>query len=558
MKTICQATRGLACVAIACTLLGGCQGRQHSDKTTVTIAIEGDIDSFNPLFTEELVSAQINDLLFPRLVEPEFDTARGALTFSPLFASAWDFSDDRREITFHLRTDAFWSDGVRVTARDIQFSFELYADTLVASVRQGAVQNLRKSGGRPDIAKSVIPLNDSTVVFRFERASPSQLFDIGVPIVPWHVLSGSPRNQLREHSFNKSPVTSGPFVLERYIPLQEIVLAANKDGWCGIKPKLSRVVFKVLPDYRARVAQLRSGEVDLVSGLRVEDTGPLLETGTVEIISTVGRDYDFIGWNNIDPEMYRKSNGTIIRPHRLFGSKNVRRALTMSINREEIVRAYLGNHGTVAGGGISPLFKWAFNDTLKALPCDKQRAINLLHAEGWRDYDGNGVLEKDGNEFTFVIKLASGNKLREVIATVVQQRLREIKIDAKIEQVERATFWNDLMERRYDAWIAGFRLPLQMELDAWWSSDLKRAPFNLVGFRNSRVDEILRATKTISRETDAASLWKELQYIVHEEQPYTFLFWINDLIGVNRRVKGVNIGVLGATHKAWEWNVEEK
>ncbi len=558
MKTICLATRWFAFIAVACTLLGGCQRRQRSDDTTVTIAIEGDIDSFNPIFTEELVAAQITELLFPRLVDPEFDTARGALTFSPWLASAWEFSGDRRELTFHLRTDAFWSDGVRVTARDVQFSFDLYADTVVASVRHGAVQNLRRTDGRPDIAGSVIPLNDSTVLFRFERASPSQLFDIGVPIVPRHVLDGVPRHQLREHSFNKSPVTSGPFALERYVPLQEIVLTANKAGWCGIKPHLARIVFKVLPDYRARVAQLRSGEVDLVSGLRVEDIGPLLQTGTVEIISTIGRDYDFIGWNNIDPEMYRRSNGASIRPHPLFGSKNVRRALTMSIDREEIVRAYLGKHGAVAIGGISPLFKWAINDTLKALPCDKQRALDLLLSEGWNDRDGNGVLEKDGKEFSFVITLASGNKLREVIATVVQQRLREIKIDVKIEQVERSRFWNDLMERKYDAWIAGFRLPLQMELDVWWSSDLKRAPFNLVGFRNARVDEILRATKLVSRETDAAPLWKEFQCIVHDEQPYTFLFWINDLVGVNRRLKGLTIGILGSTHKAWEWNVEEK
>ncbi len=558
MKTICLAKRWLAFGAVACTLLGGCQGRQHDDRTAVTIAVEGDIDTFNPIFTEELVSAQITELLFALMVEPEFDTIRGALTFSPLFASSWDFSDDRREVTFRLRSDAFWSDGVRVTARDVQFSFQLYADTVVASVRQDAVHNLRRTNGRVDIATSVVPLNDSTVIFRFENASPSQLFDVGVPIVPSHVLGSVPRNRLREHSFNKSPVTSGPFVLERHVPLQEIVLAANNAGWCGIKPRLSRLVFKVLPDYRSRVAQLESGEVDIVSGLRLEDVASLSRSTTVQIISTIGRDYDFIGWNNIDHEMYRKSNGSIIRPHRLFGSKNVRRALTMSIDREEIVRAYLGSHGAVAAGVISPLFKWAFDDTLKPLPFDRQRAQNLLRAEGWVDTDGNGVLDKGGTEFSFVIKIASGNQLREVIAAVVQQRLRDVKIDARIEQVERGTFWNDLMERKYDAWIAGFRLPLQMELDAWWNSDLKRAPFNLVGFRNPRVDEILRTAKTVSRETDAAPLWKEFQRIVQDEQPYTFLFWINDLVGVNKRVKGQNIGILGTTHKAWQWAIEEK
>jgi peptide/nickel transport system substrate-binding protein len=556
MKTICLARRWLVLGAVACTLLGGCQRRQHGDNATVTIAVEGDVDTFNPLFTEELVSAEITELLFPRLVEPEFDTARGVLSFSPLLASAWDFSDDKREITFHLRTDAQWSDGVRVTAHDVQFSFELYADTVVASVRQGVTQNLRRTNGRLDISRSAVALNDSTVLFRFEKASPSLFFDIGVPVLPSHVLRGVARNQLRAHAFNKTPVTSGPFLLERHVPLQEIVLAANTSGWCGVKPKISRLVFKVLPDYRTRVAQLESGEVDIVAGLRIEDAKLFSRAGKVEIVSTMGRDYDFIGWNNIDPEAYRKSNGAVIRPHPLFGSKNVRKALTMAIDREEIVRAYLGEHGAVAVGGISPLFKWAFNDTLRPLPVDKERAMHLLQAEGWSDRDGNGVLEKNGKNFSFVLKLASGNALRDVIAAVVQQRLQELKIEMRIEKVERGTFWNDLMERKYDAWIAGFRLPLQMELDAWWSSDLKRSPFNLVGFRHPRVDEILKAVKERDEQSEAGALWKEFQVIVHEEQPYTFLFWINELVGVNKRVKGTHIGILGTTHKAWEWQVE--
>jgi peptide/nickel transport system substrate-binding protein len=94
-----------------------------------------------------------------------------------------------------------------------------------------------------------------------------------------------------------------------------------------------------------------------------------------------------------------------------------------------------------------------------------------------------------------------------------------------------------------------------MQLDDLWGSDLAKHPFNLTGFRNARIDRILAAARTLKAETDGAALWREFQEIVHEEQPCTFLYWINSIVAVNRRVQGTRIGVLGTMHNAWEWDV---
>lgn len=547
---------GLVAAAVATWMLGGCGGKQKLTEATATIAVEGDVDSFNPLFAEEIVSGEINDLLFPRLVTSDFDAARGALQFVPFLASSWEYSNDNRDITFHLR-NVRWSDGVRVTARDVQLSFELYGDTTVASIRQAVVQNFRRVNGKLDIANAVEPLDDSTVVVHFEKASPSQLFDLGVPLVPAHVFGMIPRRELRTHPINKKPVTCGPFSLASWSPMQEVVLERSTHFGAAFTPKLSTLVFKILPDYRSRIAQLESGEVDVVSGLRVEDADIALRNASISIVSTVGRDYDFLGWNNLDPDTWTKSNGRTIAPHKLFGSARVRRALTMAINRESIVKAYLKQHGQIATGGVSPLFKWAFNDTLKSVPFDKAQAAALLAAEGWKDSNADGVLDKNGVRFSFAMKLASGNQLRDAIAVIVQQQLKEINIEMRIEQVERATFWNDLMQRKYDAWFAGFSVPLQMQLDELWNSNLRTYPFNLTGFRNPRVDEILATTKALNRESDGAALWHEFQTIVARDQPCTFLFWINNIVGVNTRITGTHVGVLGTTHKAWAWTVKQ-
>jgi peptide/nickel transport system substrate-binding protein len=510
-------------------------------RPVVVIAIAGDIDSFSPLFAEDITAVDRNS---------------GVLTYSPLLARSWEYADQDRDIVFHLLPNARWTDGTPVTAADVQLTYELYGDPDVASVRQAAVENLRRTGGKLVIRESVEVRDDSTVVFHFARAYPGQLFDAGLPILPAHILDKIPRKGIRTDPVNRTPVGFGPFSLTRWTPLQEIVLQSNPESVVPYPAKLSQLILRIIPDYRTRLSQLESGEADLVAGVRPEDADRL--TGgaqDIEIISTPGRDYDFLGWNNVEIEAHGGSSPATIRPHRLFGSSNVRRALTMAINRDELVRAYLGKHGQAAFGGISPLFKWAYNDSLKPLPFDPRGSRELLEREGWKDAGGDGILVRNKVRFSFILKVPAGDQLRTVVAAAVQQQLRQVKIEMKIEQVERATFWQEVTTRKYDAWLAGFSVPLQMQMDDLWGSDLAKYPFNLTGFRNARVDRILATARSLKRETDGAALWKEFQKIVHEEQPCTFLYWINSIVAVNRRVHGTHIGVLGTTHNAWEWDV---
>ncbi len=546
----------LACWMLVCA---GCSrhdpGGQPPHHGPVVVAIEGDIGSFNPLFAEDVTSGEINDLFFPGLVGADFDTARGALVYTPLLARSWERKNGNRDLLFHLKSGVRWADGQPVTARDVRLSYELYGDPDVASVRQGAVENLARTGGRFDVGKSIEVLDDTTLVFHFQVPSSSQLFDAGLPILPAHVFASIPRREIRSHEAGRSPVVAGPFALSKWTPLTEIVLARNSTSTLPSPARLPSLVYRVLPDYRTRVAQLQSGEVDVMSGLHAEDVPGLLKAQpAVRIISAPGRGYDFLGWNNIDPAAWRQSHGKVARPHPLFGSAAVRRALTMAINRQEIVDAYVGSHGRVAFGGISPLFKWAYNDTLKPLPFDPVMASRVLEQEGWKVR--NGVREKNGVRFSFTLKVPAGNPTRNAIATVIQQQLRNVNIAVTVEQVERGTFWGQVTARAYDAWLAGISVPLQMQLDDLWSSDLAKHPFNLTGFRNARVDWILAQSRSLTEETDGAPLWKEFQVIVHEEQPCTFLYWSNTIIGVNERVRGTAAGVLGTTHKAWEWSLE--
>jgi peptide/nickel transport system substrate-binding protein len=553
----------LSCVVVSVltmTLLG-CGRKQEAGEgsgheSSVIVAVEGDIDTFNPLFAEDVTAGEINDLLFPSLVGSDFDSRTGALRYTPLLARSWEFRNGGRDLLFHLLPDARWADSTPVTAHDVRFSYQLYGDPDVASVRQAAVENLRLTDGKPDIGRAVEVVDDTTVIFHFAAAYPGRLFDAGLPILPMHLLSGIPHKELRTHSFGRVPVGSGPFALERWTPLQQTVLRSNAVSTIPFPARLGRLIFRVIPDYRTRVAQLESGEVDCVAGLRPEDALRLAANPALQVTSIAGRDYDFLGWNNIDPERFASSGGRTIVSHRLFGSARTRTALTMAIDRRELVAAYLAGHGSVAIGGISPLFRWAYNDTIVPIPFDPEGARTLLAADGWKDADGDGVLERQGTRFSFTLKFPSGNQLRNSVATAVQRQLARVGVEMKVEQVERGTFWEDVTARKYDAWLAGFSVPLQMQLDDLWGSDLAKYPFNLTGFRNGRVDRILAQARDLPAETDGAALWKEFQVILHREQPCTFLYWINNTVAVNKRVGGTRIGVLGLTHRAWEWTAD--
>src|SRR5712692_1217338 len=122
-----------AVTMLVCANCSGTRERAARDVQQVVVAIEGDVDSFNPLFAEDVTSGEINDLLFPGLVSSRFNSADGAKEYGPLLASSWEYENGNKDIRFHLRTDASWSDGARITSRDVRLSYSLYGDTAVAS-----------------------------------------------------------------------------------------------------------------------------------------------------------------------------------------------------------------------------------------------------------------------------------------------------------------------------------------------------------------------------------------------------------------------------------------
>ena len=192
---------------------------------------------------------------------------------------------------------------------------------------------------------------------------------------------------------------------------------------------------------------------DLSSSEARELSGP---ESPVRVIATPVRRYQFIGWNNIDGEAYARSSGKTIQPHALFGNMKVRKALTLAIDRKSIVEARLAQFGQEAVGPVSPIFHYAYNDTLMPMPFDPTAALSILAQEGWEDKDGDGVLEKGNRKFSFALIIPAGSQFTLELANIIQKQLRDVKIAVQIQQVEESIFWQQLMDKKFDAFVGGF------------------------------------------------------------------------------------------------------
>ena len=346
---------------------------------------------------------------------------------------------------------------------------------------------------------------------------------------------------MREDIRAYKPITAGPYKLEKWETNGQIVLTRNEDYNLGPKPIMEKIVFKILPDYISRLTALKTGEIDFMVGIRPEDTEELIKHPNIGIINLSASNYEYICWSNIDGGYYNMTGK--IRPHPLFGNKNVRRALTMAIDRNEIIQTCLGNYGQPCNSPISPIFKNEYNSALPPINYDHIVASSLLANEGWSDHNRNGIIDKDGIEFSFTLYINSGNPRREYVANMIKTYLQKIGIEVKLEKLEWNTFETKTMNRELDAFITGLSVSIDLDQYNFWYSDLSKAQMNDPGFQNQRVDYLIDKIYISNRE-DATALYKEFQEIIHDEQPCTFLYWYSNIIGYNLRLKGVNPTIL--------------
>ncbi len=418
---------------------------------------------------------------------------------------------DEKTLEVKLRKGVKFHDGVEMTADDVVFTFErIIKENMIeypkphTSPRKGLIAPLER------IEKK----DDYTVVMYFSGPwPPAMQMLVHQQIVPKHYLE-----KVGTKGFIEHPIGTGPFKFVSAKPgLQEVVMERFDDYYGGapdLKPVgpacVQGAVFRVIPEASTRVAALLAGEVDIIQAVPPDMVDVLAQTPGIQVKTAPGTRPIWMEMNVNQPP---------------FNDQRVRVALNYAVDKQLIVDAIFGGRAVVLPGPLSP-FNNFVNKNLEPYPYDPDKALAMLAEAGWTDSDGDGILDKDGQPFSFTID--TQERLRSVAEAVADQ-LRAIGIDANVRVWEYSVLKPKLLAGERMAYVGDWgdsAFDPVGHFEAKWHGKVEGSPYgrgNFSGYNNPRVNELIKLGETEADVAKRQEIYDEAQEIVYNEAPAIFL-----------------------------------
>ncbi len=497
----------------------------------IVVACASDIPGLNEIATSSSqTSTELILRMFVKLLDELPDYQDHPPTFEPRLATSYEWSEDHRTLTFHLRRDAVWSDGVPITAEDVRWTWQV----------QTSDQTVWENASMKEHITDVEVVDDYTARYHFTHAYPGQLVQANEgAILPKHAWGRLPLEQWRTNLpwFTDNLVVSGPFTLDSWTPQEEIVLKRNERYFEPGIPYLDRVIFRITPDPTSQLTQLRTGVIDYIRQVPAEAARQIDASPKTRLLTYWPAQFNPIIWNTKNP---------------LFSEPSTRRALALAIDRQTIVDTlWYGFAKPAKSPVISSV--WAHHKEMAPLPYDPEGARKLLAENGWTDSDGDGILDRDGERFSFELLTNIGNRERNDAAVMIQDQLKKIGVQVSPRPVE----WNALDDRmssgNFGAIIMGLGLDTSLDMSSFFKTDPEGKELNFGYYSNARVDEIFSEISTVLDIEAARPLLFELQEILQREQPHTYLWESQRLVGARSTLQGATPSSVGTYDQMRYW-----
>jgi peptide/nickel transport system substrate-binding protein len=486
-------------------LLLACTARDSTPPNTLRLPLIND-PILNPVIAPDIGSVLINKVIFSALVRPDEQ-----LRPQPDLATSWTTSDDGLEYTFNLKPGVRWHDGEPFTANDVKFTFDQAIDL--------------SSGSRlrSDFAAiaGVDVIDSLTVRFRLKAPFAPFLALLGynAGIIPAHKFRD--RKLTDATDFNRSaPVGTGPFRVVQASAGSAIVLERNP-FYHGTRPALDQVIFRIVPDVNAQVAQLLAGELDIVP-IEPANLPSVERAAGVNVVRNPIVQHVYVGFNQSRP---------------LFKAPIVRQALDLAVNRHAIVDGVVKGAGDLPRGTIPLVLSSFFDASLPAPRFLPDSARALLTKAGWSTGADRMLRDRNGKLFAFTLLVDKGNPTREQAALAVQHDLRQVGINASIETLEFATLVRDrVLPANYDAVLIWWTTPPDPDQYAFYATGQDN---NHVRYSNARVDSLLAAGRATLDSAKRRELYAAFQREEMVDPPVLVLFYPRELLAVSDRVSGL-------------------
>ena len=485
--------------------------------------------TLNPVTKRDIYAEWIvNRNIFEGLLNYDDDEVK----LKCVLAESYDVSEDGLEVTFRLRDGIHFSDGVPITTDDVIFTYE--------TVINPGVDAAQLANYYKDVEK-VVKVDDKIVKFVMKRPyfKSLEFLSFGdTGILPRHIYEFSDPMEFNKH--RSDCVGSGPYVFEKWDVGREIVLRRNENYW-GPKPKLEKIVFRIIINEVAALQALRAGKIDFLRPLPEQfadmskDEDFAVQFRCLSYF-TPRIPYFYVGWNN-DSVFFR--------------DKRVRLAMTHIIDCEKIIKYLLKGQGRVTTGPFY-IFGKQTNPNIRPWPYEPERAKELLDEAGWVDSDGDGVRDKDGVPFRFRLMIRSGDPFYERLAKFMKDAAAKVGIEVIPDPYEWSIFIERLLDREFEAEVSGWGGVVEEDpYQVWHSSQGVGRGSNHVGFNNKEADAIIEEARKTLDETKRNKLYHRFHGIVHNEQPYTFLYARPEMRFLDRRFKNAKIHKLDLNWLEW-------
>lgn len=489
-----SAALAVASVAVAAQPVGA-----TAEPTPGGVLVAGqsaEPDRFDPHLTTAYASFQVLENVYDTLVQPGPD-----LTMEPALATEWTTSEDGLTWTFTLRDGVTFHDGSELTAEDVVYSLERIRDPEV-----GAGPSYRL-----DAVDTITAVDDATVEITVTAPTPNLLTLLG----GYKGMAIVSQANVEDGSIDTNPIGTGPFMFESYNPGEGVSLVKNPDYWRADEglPYLDGINFVAIPDPTVLLTNLQSGDVDWIDTVPPVELESLESSEDVTVGRTPGGDYHYFALNEAREP---------------FDDVNVRRAIAMAINREEITEAATFGAATANQTAIPDGNFWYF-DYAPYEAGDIEGAQALLDEAGL----------SDGFQIEFLV--TSDNPETVTQAQVIAAELEPLNIEVVINDVDFST-WLDLQgQGEFDAFMLSWVGNIDPD-EFYYAQHHTDGTFNFQGYSNPEVDELLDAARTETDEDARKELYDQAATIIVDDASYIYLYnpdsidaWVPALQGYETR-----------------------
>lgn len=454
------------------------------------------------------------EMLFSGLVKND---PNGSDKIVPGLAESWDVSKDGLTYTFHLRKGLKYSDGSPLSAADVAWNLEQFADPKINISLAGVAAGM----------ESAKATNDTTVVVKLEHPVAAFLYNLA--IFPAFIVD---KEKLEKEgaAFWKHPVGTGPFKLKEFASGSHITFEKNPYYYEKGKPYLESMRWNFVPNSNTRVLALKSGEAQMIDGV------PFAQVESLQSESNLA-----VQEIEVPQEILMVTNTKV----KALSDVHVRRALSLAINRPQLNETVFRGTGTVPNSVIQNFELDATDKEVPPFEFNVEKAKEEM------------AKSKFANGFTVSLQYPAGFDYFKQMALLIQQEMGEIGVNVKLEELEAATIAEKWLGGEFELTFPFTGTTSDVPVPDEYASFYALPEAELDGFKsfwtNKEAEGLVKKFISSTNEGARKSEWKAIQELFNEEMPSLNVMDFPLINGHQSTVCGTKANGLGVDQMQETW-----